>query len=169
MTFSRCRRLNVHRKTGYPSFLYPLANVRPLTTMSWRGNWCILGTTKRWKPIFYHVSSLFFILLPWAGTSAVLHRKHRMTHCLIDFRWRRPVDIPGWQPYIAVPSVKERAFNWLQVHQNPHNLFKWWTEWHLLIAPLYSQRHSHSYTKDYHSLQSCVMLRPNHCMTLYVT
>ena len=66
MTFSRCRRLNVHRKTGYPSFLYPLANVRPLTTMSWRGNWCILGTTKRRKPIFYHVSSLFFILLSWA-------------------------------------------------------------------------------------------------------
>jgi len=66
MTFSRCRRLNVHRKTGYPSFLYPLANVRPLTTMSWSGNWCILGTTKRWKPIFYHVSSLFFILLPLA-------------------------------------------------------------------------------------------------------
>jgi len=73
---------------------------------------------------------------------------YRMTHCFIDFRWRRPVDIPGWQPYIAVPSVKGRAFNWLQVHQNTHHLFKCWTEGHRFIVPLYSQRHSHSYTKD---------------------
>lgn len=169
MTFSRCRRLNVHRKTGYPSFLYPLANVRPLTTMSWRGNWCILELQKDGNQFFtmFHLFSSFCYLE--RGMSAVLHRKHRMTHCFIDFRWRRPVDIPGWQPYIAVPSVKGQAFNWLQVHQNPHHLFKCWTEWHLFIAPLYSQIHSHSYTKDYLPVQSCVLLRPNHCMTLYVT
>jgi len=165
LTLSKVER---YRKTGYPSFLYPLANVRPPTTMSWRGNWCILGTTKRWEPIFFTMFHLFpsFCYLK-RGMSVVLHREHGMTHCFIDFRWRRPVDIPGWQPYIAVPSEKGRAFNWRQVHQNPHHLLKCWTEWHLLMAPLYSQRHSQSYTEDYLSVESCVLLRPNHCMTLY--
>lgn len=115
----------------------------------------------------FHLFSSFCYLE--RGMSAVLHRKCTMTHCFIDFRWRRPVDIPGWQPYTAVPTVKGRAFNWLQVHQYTHHLLKWWTEWHLFIGPLYSQWHSQYYTKDYYIAQICFLLRHNHCRAHYVT
>jgi hypothetical protein len=60
MTFSRCRRLDVHRKTRYPSSSYPVANVRPLTTVSWRADWCILGPTKKIGTNFLACSFSFF-------------------------------------------------------------------------------------------------------------
>jgi hypothetical protein len=102
MTFSSCRRLNVHRKSGYTRFLYPLANVRPLTTMSRRGNWCMLGRIKRRESFFYHVPSRFFMALSWVRDVRCVTWKRRMTHCFIDFQWQCPVDILGWQPYTAI-------------------------------------------------------------------
>ena len=175
MTFSRCRRLNVHRKTGYPSFLYPLANVRPLTTMSWRGNWCTLWTTKRWKPIFYHVSSLFFILLSWARDVRYVTSKAQDDTLFYRLPMTSSCRYPGLTTLhnctFAMPVVRLGTSIELTTGTaiaSSHHLLNCSTEWHIFIVPLYLYWHSNSYTKDYQSEQSYVFLRTNHCISLHV-
>jgi hypothetical protein len=107
------------------------------------------------------------------GMSAMLHESARW-HIVLSTSDDVALSI-SWadnltQPYLRYTrrpprygSVKGRAFNWLQVQQYSHHLPNCWTDWHLSTV----LSHSHSYTKDYHSVQSYVFLRPNHCTSLH--
>lgn len=165
MTFSRCRRLNVHRKTGYPSSLYPLANVSPLTTMSWRGKLMYTGNYKKIETNFLpcFISFLHSAILSEgcplcytesAGWHIVLSTSDDV---VLSISWADNLTQPYFRRAIHLSTdelAKRRTSNWLQVHQYSH-LFNSWTERRLFCNSL-------------HKEQSYVLLRPNRCTALSV-